>query len=337
MSAIRIGLIGCGRIGRVHAANIVAHPRLELAAVFDSLPEAADSLAAVHGAKRAHSAVEVFESGRIDGVLIASSSSTHADYIEQAVAAKKPVLCEKPIDLDIRRVNACGAAIAGSGVPVQIGFNRRFDPGHAAARNALISGRIGDLRQVVITSRDPEPPPINFLRASGGLLRSMTIHDFDLARYMLGDEPVEVFAAMDRLVAPGVMKEHNDHDTAMAFMRTAAGVQCHISNCRQAAFGYDQRVELLGSAGMAVSGNRKPHEARVHSSDSTDESEPYLHFFIERYSEAYMAELTAFADSIANGTPASPGFEDGRRALLLAEAASLSAREGRAVKISEVR
>ena len=336
MSAIRIGLIGCGRIGRVHAANIVAHPRLELAAVFDSLREAADSLAAAHGAKLARSAEELFESGQVDGVLVASSSSTHADYIEQAVAAKKPVLCEKPIDLDIRRVNACGAAIAGSDVPVQIGFNRRFDPGHAAARNALLSGRIGDLRQVVISSRDPEPPPVKFLSASGGLLRSMTIHDFDLARYMLADEPVEVFAAMNRLVAPGMMKEHDDHDTAMVFMRTASGVQCHINNCRQAAFGYDQRVELFGSAGMAVSGNRKPHEAHVHSSDSTDASEPYLHFFIERYSEAYMGELTAFADCIANGTPASPSFEDGRHALLLAEAASLSAREGRAVKISEV-
>ena len=336
MSRIRIGLIGCGRIGMMHAANIAAHPRLELASVFDSLPEAAGAVAEAHGARQAPSADAVFESGEIDAVLIASATSTHADYIEQAVAAKKPALCEKPIDLDIERVNACGKAIVGSGVPVQIGFNRRFDPGHAAARDALVSGKIGDLRQVVISSRDPEPPPYEYVRASGGILRDMTIHDFDLARHMLGREPVEVFAMLDRLVAPGMMAAHDDHDTAMVFMRTADGTQCHINNCRQAAYGYDQRVELFGSAGMAISGNRKPHEARVHSSNSTDVSEPYLNFFIERYSEAYVAELTAFADCITNGTPASPGFEDGRRALLLAEAAYLSVQEGRVVRLKEI-
>ncbi|MDE0200889.1 MAG: Gfo/Idh/MocA family oxidoreductase, partial [Rhodospirillaceae bacterium] len=191
---VRIAVLGCGRIGQMHAANIARHPRASLAMVYDIDGAAAEAVAEREGARAMASAEEVLASPDADAVLIASATPTHADYIEMAVAAGKPALCEKPIDLTLARVEACRARIAGSSVPVQIGFNRRFDPGHRAARNAVLAGDIGDLHQVIITSRDPELPPRGYLEDAGGLLRDMTIHDFDLARYMLGEEPVEVFA-----------------------------------------------------------------------------------------------------------------------------------------------
>ena len=336
MSKIRLALIGCGRIGQMHAANIDAHARMELAAVHDQIQELAVATAAKYGSCKDLDVNEIFSSSEIDAILVASPTDTHADYIEQAVAAKKPVLCEKPIDLNIDRVNACAGIVAKSSTPVQIGFNRRFDPGHAAAHKTMLAGEIGDLRQVLITSRDPEMPPDAYYRNAGGLLRDMTIHDFDLARFFLGDEPVEIFAFGGRLINPAFMDEIGDHDTAMVVMRTADGKQCHINNFRQAVYGYDQRVELVGLDGMLISGNRKPHEMRRYSASATAVGEPYLNFFIERYSEAFAEELTAFADCIENGTAPSPDFEDGRRALLLAEASYVSIAENRMVKVSEV-
>ncbi len=331
-----IAVLGCGRIGRMHAANIAAHPRARLSAVYDVNAAASADVAAAQGVPALGSAEAVFADPDTQAVLVATATETHADYIEAAVAAGKAILCEKPIDLSLARVERCAAAIAGSKVPVQLGFNRRFDPGHRAAREAVVRGDIGELHQVIITSRDPGMPPRSYYEMAGGLLRDMTIHDFDLARYMLGEEPVEVFAIGGQLIDPSLMTELDDLDTAMIVMRTASGKQCHINNSRTSTYGYDQRVELLGTKGMVRSENRRPHEMRRYGESESDGAEPYLHFFIERYREAFMAEIDAFVDSVEQGAPTQVGFEDGRRALILAEAAYRSIAETRMVRVDEI-
>lgn len=332
---LRIGVLGCGRIGRMHARNVAAHPRTALAAVYDINRAAAEDVATTLGVPALDSPEAVFSSD-IDAVLIATATDTHVAYIEQAVAAGKAALCEKPIDLDLARVNRCAAAIRGTEVPIMIGFVRRFDPGHRAVRTAIRNGDIGALHQVVITSRDPGMAPAAYIEASGGIFRDMTIHDFDMARFMLGEEPVEVFATGSRLVDPALMERTGDWDTVSIILRTQSGSQCIINNSRQAAYGYDQRVEALGSAGMAVSENRHAHGARLYSSGFTERAEPYLHFFIERYQEAFNAEIDAFADAVEKGRPPEVGFDDGRRALVLAEAAAKSVAERRVVNVSEI-
>jgi myo-inositol 2-dehydrogenase/D-chiro-inositol 1-dehydrogenase len=333
---IGIAVLGCGRIGRMHAANIAAHPRARLATVFDVVAEAAAEVAQTHGVPVAGSVAAALADPAVDAVLIATATDTHADLIEQAVEAGKAILCEKPIDLSLDRVNRCAERIRGTSVPIQLGFNRRFDPGHRAARDALRAGEIGALKQVVIPSRDPAMPPRAYYEAAGGLLRDMTIHDFDLARFMLEDEPVEVFATAGRLIDPALMDELGDHDSAMILMRTEDGKHCCINNFRNAVYGYDQRVELVGERGMLLSDNRKPHELRRYGEQRVEAAEPYQFFFIERYREAFDAEITAFVEAVESGTPPEVGFEDGRRALALAEASYLSIKEGRMVRISEV-
>ena len=333
---MRIALLGCGRIGRMHAGNLARHHGVSLAIVHDIHRPSAEDVAASHGVPIARSAEEIFSSPDADAVLVASTTETHVGYIEMAVASGKPVLCEKPIDLDLARVNTCAERIAGTTVPIQIGFNRRFDPGHRAAWAATRNGEIGELHQVVITSRDPEMPPREYYESAGGLLRDMTIHDFDLARYMLDEEPEEVFAVAGRMIDRKLMDELDDFDTVMIILRTASGKQCHINNSRTAVYGYDQRVELLGTEGMLQSGNRKPHEMHRFTGTRVEAGEPYLYFFIERYQEAFMAEIDGFLESIRTGSTPKPGFEDGRQALRLAEAAYISIREKRIARMEEI-
>ena len=333
---LRIAVLGCGRIGRMHAANVAAHPRARLATVFDVHRPSADEVAAANGITAAESADAVFDSPEVDAILIATATDTHVDYIERAVAAGKPVLCEKPIDLSLARANACAARIAGTGVPIQLGFQRRFDPGHRAARDAVRAGEVGALEQVIITSRDPAPAPRAYLEVSGGIFRDMAIHDFDLARFVLDEEIVEVFATGSRLVEPAMMAEIGDYDSVMMVMKTESGRLCHVNCSRRAAYGHDQRMELLGSDGMVISENRTAHQLRRYTAKATQAAEPYLHFFIERYREAYDAEIGAFVECVETGTAPEVGFEDGRKALVLAEAAARSAAEGRVVAVSEI-
>lgn len=332
---IRFGLFGCGRIGRMHAANIARHPDMALSQVFDVVEAAARETASSFGASAVSAPDAILEGTEVDAVMIATSTDTHADLIEAAARAGKAIFCEKPIDLSIERVNRCRDAIAGLDVPIQIGFNRRFDPGHRAAWDALRRGEIGDLHQVLITSRDPEIPPRTYLEVAGGLLRDMTIHDFDLARFMLGEEPTEVFAIAGALGDPRLGAEIDEVDSAMITLRTATGRMCHINNSRSAVYGYDQRVELLGDQGMLVSDNRRPHELRRFTASRAGIGEPYLYFFIERYQEAFVSELEAFAAAVERGGPCEVTFEDGRRALLLAEAAYESLATGRMVKVRQ--
>ena len=333
---LRIAVLGCGRIGQMHAANVARHPRAELVTVYDVNQTAAETVAKALGVPAAASAAEIFGSPNVDAVLIATATPTHADYIEMAVAAGKPILCEKPIDLSLARVNACAAKIGNTSLPIQLGFNRRYDPGHASARNAMLAGDIDDLHQVIITSRDPVIPPRAYLEAAGGLFRDMTIHDFDLARFMLGEEPTEVFAIAGALIDPALGAALNEVDSAMFILRTASGKQCHINNSRTAVYGYDQRVELMGSKGMIISDNRKPHEMRRYSATTVEAAAPYQFFFLERYNEAFMAEIDGFVDCIEKGAKPLASFEDGRRALILAEAAYLSLKERRLVQVSEI-
>jgi myo-inositol 2-dehydrogenase / D-chiro-inositol 1-dehydrogenase len=333
---IRIAVLGCGRIGAMHAANIAAHSRARLAAVQDINSAAAEAVAASTGARVMRTAADIFSSPDVDAVLIATATDTHADLLEQAVAAGKPVLCEKPIDLSLDRVNRCAATIQGSATPIQLGFVRRFDPGHKAVHDAVQSGAIGDLHQVAITSRDPGLAPEAYLKVSGGIFRDMTIHDFDMARFVLGEEPEFVFATASRLVAPAVMEKLGDYDTVTVVMMTASGKQAVIANSREAVYGYDQRVEAFGSKGMAMSENRRPHEMQISSKGFSNHAAPLLNFFIERYREAFDAEVDAFVEAVERQRPPVVGFEDGRRALTLAEAALKSVAEGRAVKVAEV-
>lgn len=333
---IRIAVLGCGRIGVMHAANIAAHPRAALAGVYDIHAPAAEAVAARTGAKVFPSAEAVFADADVDAVLIATATDTHADLLELAVAAGKPTLCEKPIDLSLARVNECAAQIAGSAVPIQLGFVRRFDPGHAAVRKAIEAGSIGDLHQVVITSRDPGLAPEAYLKVSGGILRDMTIHDLDMARFILGEEVNHVFATGSRLVDPELMARLGDHDTVTVVLTTASGKQAIITNSRRATYGYDQRVEALGTKGMAISENRRSHGMTLHTVDFTDRAEPLLNFFIERYREAFDAEISEFVEAVEQKRAPSVGFEDGRLALVLAEAALKSIAEGRVVAVKEI-
>jgi myo-inositol 2-dehydrogenase / D-chiro-inositol 1-dehydrogenase len=333
---IRIAVLGCGRIGAMHAANIAAYPRARLAAVQDINSAAAEAVAASTGAKASRTAADIFASPDVDAVLIATATDTHADLLEQAVAAGKPVLCEKPIDLSLERVNRCAEAIRGCTAPIQLGFVRRFDPGHKAVHDAVQSGAIGDLHQVTITSRDPGLAPESYLKVSGGIFRDMTIHDFDMARFILGEEPDVVFATASRLVTPALMEKLGDYDTVTVTITTASGKQAVILNSREALYGYDQRVEAHGSKGMAVSENRRPHEMRLSGKGFTTHAAPLLNFFIDRYREAFDAEIGAFVEAVEQHRPPVVGFEDGRRAQGLAEAALKSVAERRAVKVSEV-
>lgn len=331
----RIAVLGCGRIGKMHAANIAKHPGASLAGVFDIHQPAADALSAELGATCYASADDAFADPNADAVLIATSTDTHADFIEQGVAAGKPMLCEKPIDLSVERVLACQKAIAGTTVPIMLGFVRRFDPGHKAVYDAVRDGTLGELHQVVITSRDPGMPPPEYTRVSGGIFRDMTIHDFDMARYILGEEPVSVMASGSRLVDPALMNEIGDYDTVTVVLETASGKQAIITNSRQAVYGYDQRVEALGTKGMAVSENQRPHATTLHTAAFTNRAEPLQNFFIERYTAAFDAEIDEFAAAIAEKREPAVGFEDGVRALVLAEAAMRSVAEKRSVLLSE--
>lgn len=332
----RIAVLGVGRIGRMHAENIAAHPRTALAGVYDPYEAAAAEVADKLNATRFDSAEAVFASGDVDAVLIASATATHVGFIEMSVAAGKPALCEKPIDLSLDRVNACAKTIAGSDVPIMLGFVRRFDAGHRALRDAVRAGGIGDLHQVTITSRDPDIAPDAYIEASGGIFRDMTIHDFDMARYVMGEEVAAVTATGSRLVRPELMERCDDYDTVSIVLETASGKQCAISNSRRAVYGYDQRIEAFGSAGMLISENHPLTQLRAYGADFTNRAAPLMDFFIERYGAAFRAEIDAFVDAVEKRTPPEVGFEDGRAALVLAEAAIRSARERRTIMVGDI-
>jgi myo-inositol 2-dehydrogenase/D-chiro-inositol 1-dehydrogenase len=328
---IRFALFGAGRIGRVHADSIDVHPRAELAWVYDPIESAAQEVAKQYGAAAAPTADTAIDDPSIDAVVIASATPTHVDLLTRAVRAGKAVLCEKPIDLDMARVDQCWIEIAALNPTVLVGFNRRFDPSFREVHERIAAGEIGRLEQLTIVSRDPAPASRDYLATTGGLFRDMTIHDFDLARFFLG-EVVEVYATGANLVADYIA-ELGDIDSAVIVMRGTDGALCHITNSRRSVFGYDQRLEAFGSTGMLSVGNQHPTSVRLSNATQTEAAREYLNFFLDRYTPAYRAELDHLITAVEHGSELSPGFADGREALALADAAVESLQTGRRVQL----
>jgi myo-inositol 2-dehydrogenase/D-chiro-inositol 1-dehydrogenase len=327
---MNIAILGCGRIGQVHADSVAALPNITLAAVADPFPANAELVSKKHDARIAD-IDEILADASIDAVIICTPTDTHADLIEQASAAGKAIFCEKPIDLDVPRIEQCLATVEKDNTTLMVGFNRRFDPNFSTAKQAIVSGQIGQLESIHITSRDPGLPPYEYIAKSGGIFRDMTIHDFDMARFLLGEEPVSVYATASRMVDPKLV-DYNDYDTASVIMTTASGVQCSISNSRRASYGYDQRVEVCGSLGKLDVNNI--HNNTITMADKSGFSKaPLLDFFMERYTIAYQQEMLAFAECITNKTPANPSGQDGLLSVKLADAAVKSVKTGNVVRL----
>ena len=315
----------------MHAINLARHPRAELAWVFDVAGNAAASVAEATGARQARDADEALAAEDVDAVLIASSTNTHLDLLERAVEAGKAVLCEKPIDLDLAKVDACWQRIKERNATIMTGFNRRFDPSFRALRDRVGQGEIGRPEQLVITSRDPSPPPVAYIQVSGGMFRDMTIHDFDMARYLMG-EIVSVFAVGANLVEPAI-KSAGDIDAAMIILESADGALCHINNSRRCTYGYDQRIEVFGELGMLQAANQRPTSIQAWGPKATEAKDPVLDFFIERYTPAYLAEISHFVDCCERGVTPLAGYREGREALRLADAALESMTSGRTIRL----
>ncbi|OBC15412.1 inositol 2-dehydrogenase [Mycobacterium sp. 852013-50091_SCH5140682] len=326
---IRFGLIGTGRIGRMHAANIFEHPETVLASVADPVVDGAADVAARYGGTVTDSPEELIESGGIDAVLVASPTPTHVELIEACVDAGLPVLCEKPIDLDIACVDALRPKVAESDVPVALGINQRFDPAFAEVHARVRDGQIGELEQLAIVSRDPAPPPADYIAVSGGIFRDMTIHDFEMARFFVGDI-VEVSATGARLFDSGA-REHGDFDTIAVTLRAARGALVTITNSRHSAIGYDQRLEAFGANGVLQVANAPTSLVSFSCAGMVESRSPYVEPFLERYARAYALELVEFVKLVRGERSSSPTFEDGRAALLIADAAQRSATMGEAV------
>ncbi len=327
---LSIGLLGAGRIGTLHGRNVASNARAKLAAIADAVPAPAEALAQELGAP-VRSVQDIIDDRSIDAVVICSSTDTHADLIEAAARAGKAVFCEKPVDLSSERIRACLKVVESAGTPLMIGFNRRFDPHFGALQQRVAEGEIGAVELVTILSRDPGPPPISYIARSGGLFRDMMIHDLDMARFLLGEEPVEVHAVGSSLVDPAI-GDAGDVDTAAVLLKTASGKICQISNSRRATYGYDQRVEVHGSKGMIRAHNIHENVVETATGEGFRRA-PVLNFFLERYSPAYRRELDHFLDSVEGGSTPSPTGQDGLRAQMLADAATEAARIGIAQRV----
>lgn len=333
---INFGVIGAGRIGRIHAENLATRvPGATVLTIADPNVEAARELATrLHVPSAVAEARAILENPAIEAVAICSSTDTHARFIVEAAQAGKHIFCEKPIAYDLAQIDAALAAVDKAGVTLQIGFNRRFDPNFRALRQAVASGQIGKPHLLRITSRDPAPPPIEYIRVSGGIFFDMTIHDFDMARYLLGSEVKEVHAMGAVLIDPAI-GEAGDVDTAVIMLRFANGALGVIDNSRRAAYGYDQRAEVFGSEGMVASMNNTPFNACLSNAEGVHAPKP-LFFFLERYAESFVAEMRDFVTCLVDNTPPPVSGLDGRAPVLMAMAATRSLHEGRPVSLAEV-
>ncbi|MCC0063508.1 MAG: inositol 2-dehydrogenase [Defluviimonas sp.] len=329
----RFAVLGAGRIGQVHARAISSTAGASLVAVADALPAAAEAMAGTYGCDiRSIDAIE--KATDVDAVVICTPTDTHADLIERFARAGKAIFCEKPVDLSIDRVRRCLDVVDQTGATLMVGFNRRFDPDFIASKAAIDRGAIGKVEMVTITSRDPGAPPLDYIPRSGGIFRDMTIHDFDMARWLLGEEPTTVLAAASVLTDPRI-GELGDFDSVNVILRTGSGRQAVITNSRRASYGYDQRIEVHGEKGSVAAANTHESKVQIATSDGFRKP-PLLNFFMTRYTAAYANEIAAFIEAINAGTAPPTSGEDGLKALALAEAALLSVKERRAVEVSEV-
>jgi myo-inositol 2-dehydrogenase/D-chiro-inositol 1-dehydrogenase len=333
---LHIGIIGAGRIGKVHAETLAFRlPEAHIAAIADISREAAESLAARCNIPRvAASSAEILADKQIEAVLICSPTGTHADLIVQAAQAGKHIFCEKPIAFSLEQIDHALAAVKAAGVQLQIGFNRRFDSNFARVRHAVTSGEIGTPSLMHLISRDPAPPPLAYIKVSGGIFLDMTIHDFDMARFLIGDEVEEIYTVAGVRVDPEIGKA-GDVDTAMIVLRFRNGVIGVIDNCRKAPYGYDQRAEILGSKGKIATENCYPNQAVVSDGKSVHTDLP-LNFFMERYTESFVSELKSFVASIREKRETAVTGIDGRIPVAMALAARKSYDEHRPVRLEEV-
>lgn len=328
---IRVGLFGTGRIGQVHAMSLATLEEATLTWVCDPFIEGAKRTAAEFGGRVTDDPAEVFASGEVDAVIVASPTATHVDLMEKSIDAGIPVLCEKPIDLDISRVDALRAKAAATDVPIALGFNKRFDRHFVELKRRVAANEIGTLEQLIITSRDPGEPPASYLPQSGGIFRDMTIHDLDMARYFIPDI-VEV-SARGANVFSDAIRQADDFDSTVVTLRGSTGELVTILNSRHSAFGYDQRIEAFGSTGLLHVSNKNDNLVRHWGSRTVEGIAPYQNFFLERYAEAYRLEVAEFLRAVRGLPYRNPGFEDGRAALILADAAERSARTGVAIAV----
>jgi len=333
---LRFGVIGAGRIGKIHAENLATRiPGAEVAAIADVDLKSAQELAArLHVPVAVEDYHVILSDPSIDAVAICSSTDTHAKIVVEAAQAGKHIFCEKPIDLDLAKIDAALEAVQKAGVKLQIGFNRRFDPNFRKVRKMIAEGKIGTPQIIRITSRDPAPPPLSYIKVSGGLFFDMTIHDFDMARYLSGSEVEEVYTAAGVMVDPGI-GEAGDVDTAVILLRFANGAIGTIDNSRKAVYGYDQRVEVFGSEGMVQAQNNMPDNDVYFNAEGVHSAKP-LYFFLERYMESFIAEQKAFVQSIQEDTTPPVVGMDGRIPVLMGIAAKKSYLENRPVKLSEI-
>lgn len=333
---INFGIIGAGRIGKIHAQNLATRiSGARLAGVADVNLAAVQEVAGqFHVPLATADYHQLLAAPDIDAVAICTATDTHAQIIQDAAAHGKHIFCEKPIDLDLQRIQQALDAVSQAGVKFQVGFNRRFDPSFAKARELVVAGKIGAAHLIRITSRDPAPPPLAYVKVSGGIFLDMTIHDFDMVRFLSGSEAVEVFAVGAALVHPEIGRA-GDVDTCVVTMRLKNGALATIDNSRQAVYGYDQRVEVFGAAGMVAVANRMPDNHVLLNAEAVSSAKPQ-YFFLERYQEAYLAELQQFVDCIHDGTTPSVGGKDGQMAVVLGLAAKKSLQENRPVKVSEI-
>jgi len=336
VTPLRFGVIGAGRIGKIHAENLATRiPGAEVVAIADPQLDAARDLAArLRVARATADYKELLADPSINAVAICSSTDTHAPILIEAAQAGKHIFCEKPIHFQLDRIDAALAAVAKAGVLLQIGFNRRFDPNFRSVRQMVADGKVGEVHILRITSRDPAPPPIEYIKVSGGIFFDMTIHDFDMARYLSGSEVEEVYAACAVRVDPRI-GEAGDVDTAVVTLKFKNGAIGIIDNSRQAVYGYDQRAEVFGSKGVVSIANNTPDTHVYGTTDGFHAAKP-LHFFLERYAESFLQEMREFADCVRTGATPPVTGADGRAPVVIAMAATKSCREGRPVRLSEI-
>ena len=328
---VRMAVIGAGRIGQIHATNAARNTGVNLVGIADTIPESAAKLAADLSTSVV-TVNQIFEDRTIDAVLIGSSTDTHADLIQRAAAAGKHIFCEKPVDLDLNRARECEKAVRASGKACLIGFQRRFDPTFSALKARIEKGEIGELEALSVISRDPGAPPVEYLQRSGGIFKDMLIHDFDIFRWIFGEEAETVYATASALTDPRIATEANDADTTAVTIRTVTGKLAQIHTSRRAAYGYDQRFEVLGSKGMLQAGNHRPTEVVASGSDVVSVDKPE-HFFLQRYERAYRIELDHFVAVVGGHEKLRVSIEDGVKALELADAATTSWRENRIIRL----
>tara|TARA_X000000368_G_scaffold405530_1_gene382738 strand:+ start:774 stop:1790 length:1017 start_codon:yes stop_codon:yes gene_type:complete len=330
---VNVALFGLGRIGQMHAENLILHPKFNLIYVYDINKKLSKKMSNKFKCVNIKNPDIAMKDKKVDIIFIATSTSTHLKFITNAVKNKKIVFCEKPLDLNLKKIEKCRNIIKIYNPKIQIGFNRRYDPGHNLLKKNLLKGKIGKLEKIIITSRDPAPPSLNYLKTSGGIFKDMMIHDFDLARYYAGkDEFVSVFAMGSNLHDKKFNKV-KDFELASCVLKTKKGIQCVITNSRHCSFGYDQRVELFGTKGMLISDNKRKTETTIYSGNSTNNKSKLLNFFIERYSEAYKLQLNDLFMMYSKKVKPLANFEDGRKSLALAQKAIESVKSKKFEKI----